>query len=386
MRQQDRDTPRRVPPVKPETDVKISAIELYEYDLTYSHGTYVMSKGRAAKQQPSNLVRVITDDGLEGWGEAATLSGNYLPVFAGGTRAALRELAPLLIGQDPRQTTHLQRLMSGTLMGQANAKNAFDVACWDIFGKSVDLPISALLGGVLNDSLPIFEAVPLSSTEESIDYVRKRSAQGIKRYQIKIGDDPVQDAARTRAIVDAFPDIFFFVDANAGYTLLEAQIAMRLLADTNLFFEQPCRDLADCATLRRISGLPMVIDEALLTHTDLYRAKFEVGAGAVNIKLGRLGGITPAVAMRNAAQDLGIHFCIEDCWGGDVTAAAVSHVAASAFPEYLMHTSFFNDWTNEHVAGYQPRVRNGRGAAPTGPGLGITVDPAALGAPKAVFK
>ena len=121
--------------------MKIKTIEIYEYKLTYSHGTYVMSKGRSAKEQPSNLVRVITDTGIEGWGEAATLSGNYLPVFAGSTSSALRELAPLLIGQDPRRSSHLQRAMSAHLMGQSNAKNAYDVACWDIFGKSVDLPI-----------------------------------------------------------------------------------------------------------------------------------------------------------------------------------------------------------------------------------------------------
>ena len=129
-----------------------------------------------------------------------------------------------------------------------------------------------------------------------------------------------------------------------------------------------------------------MIDESLLTFADLYRAKYEVTAGAVNIKLGRLGGITHAVNMRNAAQNLGMHFCIEDVWGGNVTAAAVSHVAASAQPEYLMHTSFFNDWTNEHVAGYQPRQVNGRGAAPTGPGLGIEIDRSFLGAPAATFR
>ena len=78
--------------------MKIAAIELYEFDLTYAHGNYVMSKGRSAKRQPSNLVRVLTDAGLEGWGEAATLSGNYLPVFSGSTREALRELAPHLLG------------------------------------------------------------------------------------------------------------------------------------------------------------------------------------------------------------------------------------------------------------------------------------------------
>ena len=367
--------------------MKITAIELYEYDLTYVHGTYVMSKGRSAKQQPSNLVRVLTDDGIEGWGEVATLSGNYLPVFAGSTRAALRELAPSLIGMDPRGTSRIQQVMSSILLGQANAKNAFDIACWDIFGKSVNLPIAALLGGVLSEDLPIFEAAPLASTEETITYVKMRSGEGIRRFQIKVGNDPHEDAARTRAVIEAADDdVFLFIDANGGWALQEAIVAMRHLEDADIYVEQPCRDMADCAILRRTSSLPMVMDESVLSMADLFRAKYEVTAGALNIKLGRLGGITPAVALRNAAQDLGMFLCIEDVWGGDVTTAAVSHVAASANPDSLMHTSFFNDWTNEHVAGYEPRVKNGRGAAPTGPGLGITVNLAALGAPVATFR
>jgi L-alanine-DL-glutamate epimerase-like enolase superfamily enzyme len=366
--------------------MKIAAIELYEYKLTYAHGTYVMSKGRAAREQPSNLVRIITDTGIDGWGEAALLSGNYLPLFSGGTRAALRELAPALIGEDPRRVTRIQNIMTSILTGQNNAKSAFDIACWDIFGKSVNLPISALLGGVLNESLPIFEAIPLASTEENIAYVKKRSAEGIRRYQIKVGDDPKADAERTRALVNASDkDIFFFIDANAGWTFLEASVAMRALEDLDIYVEQPCTDVADCAMLRKISPLPMIMDESVVTFHDLYRAKNDVSAAAINIKIGRVGGITPAVNIRNAAQGLGMHFCIEDIWGGDVTAAAVSHVAASAQPGNLLHTSFFNDWTEEHVAGYQPRVRNGRGKAPEGPGLGITVDRSLIGDPVAVF-
>ncbi len=366
--------------------MKISTIELYEYQLTYSHGTYVMSKGRAASQQPSNLVRILTDDGLEGWGEAAILSGNYLPLFAGGTRAALREIAPYLIGEDPRRSTRIQTIMSSVLTGQNNAKGAFDIACWDIFGKSVELPISALLGGVLTTDLPIFEAIPLASTEENIEYVRNRSAVGIRRYQIKVGDDPRADAARTRAIIEASDDdIFFFMDSNAGWTFLEASVAMRAVEDLGIYVEQPCADPSDCAMLRKISPLPMIMDECVITLPDLHRAKYEITAGAINLKLGRVGGITPAVVMRNAAQGLGMHFCIEDIWGGDVSAAAVSHVAANAQPGNLLHTSFFNDWTDEHVAGYQPRTVNGRGAAPVGPGLGITVDRSMIGDPVASF-
>lgn len=366
--------------------MKIARIELYEYNLTYSHGTYVMSKGRAASQQPSNLVRIVTDDGIEGWGEAAILSGNYLPLFAGGTRAALREIAPLLIGEDPRAVTRVHNIMNSVLTGQNNAKSAFDVACWDVFGRSVGLPVSALIGGVLSTSIPIFEAIPLASTEENIDYVKRRGAEGIRRYQIKVGDDPRADAVRTRAIIEASDeDIFFFIDANAGWTFLEASVAMHALADLGVYVEQPCIDFDDCARLRKVSTLPLIMDEGVITFADLHRAKYSVSAGAINIKIGRVGGILNAVNLRNAAQNLGLHFCIEDIWGGDVSAAAVSHVAASAQPANLLHSSFFNDWTNEHIAGYQPRVKGGRGAAPTGPGLGITVDRSLVGAPVATF-
>lgn len=130
-----------------------------------------------------------------------------------------------------------------------------------------------------------------------------------------------------------------------------------------------------------MSGLPLVMDESVVNSAELYRAKYEAGAGSVNIKLGRVGGITGAARMRAVAQDLGMTMCIEDVWGGDVTSAAVAHVAASTMPEALLHASFFNDWTKEHVAGYQPRSCKGRGQAPTSPGLGINVDAGALGAP-----
>ena len=160
---------------------------------------------------------------------------------------------------------------------------------------------------------------------------------------------------------------------------------MRALEDLSIYVEQPCLDFADCAMLRKVSPLPMIMDESVITMADLYRTKYDVTAGAVNIKLGRVGGISQAVTMRNTAQDLGMHFCIEDVWGGDVTAAAASHVAASSRPGNLMHTSFFNDWTDEHVAGYQPRTVNGRGKAPEGPGLGITIDRGMIGDPVASF-
>ncbi|MFB9952953.1 mandelate racemase/muconate lactonizing enzyme family protein [Rhizobium puerariae] len=362
--------------------MKIAAIEVYGYELTYAHGEYVMSQGRAAQSQASTLVRIRTDEGLEGWGESSTLGGTYLPAFAEGTREGIRVMAPALLGLDPTNISTVHRLMDSVLLGQNSSKSAIDIACWDILGKVATLPISSLLGGVTQEDFPLYEAVPLASPDEMVDFVKKRGAVGINRFQVKVGNDPFEDAERTRAVAAACPDDAVIVaDSNGGWNLQAGIIAVRELAGLNVYVEQPCRDTADCAIVQKMSSLPLVMDESVVNSAELYRAKYEAGAGSVNIKLARVGGITAALRMRSLAQDLGMTICIEDVWGGDVTTAAVSHVAASTRPDALLHASFFNDWTNEHIAGHAPRSKQGRGKAPTAPGLGISVDVSALGKP-----
>jgi len=360
--------------------MKIKEIDVFGYELTYAHGEYVMSKGRSAQTQSSTLVRLRTDDGLEGWGETSTLGGTYLPSFTGGTRAALRDLAQAVVGLDPKNISMVHRVMDSVLLGQNNAKSAIDIACWDILGKAAALPVAALLGGVLLDDFPLYESVPLGSPEQMTNFVVKRKAAGISRFQVKVGNDPYEDARRTRSVVEvAGSEAVIIADSNGGWGLQSGIIFVRKMADLDIYVEQPCRETADCAIVQSMSTLPLVLDESVVNAGELYRAKYEAKAGSVNVKLGRLGGITGAARMRNQAHDLGMTVCIEDVWGGDVTTAAVSHVAASTAPETLMHASFFNDWTKEHVAGHQPRARNGRGSAPNSPGLGVEVDATALG-------
>ena len=86
---------------------------------------------------------------------------------------------------------------------------------------------------------------------------------------------------------------------------------------------------------------------------------------AINLKLNRVGGLTNAKLVRDVAVELGIRLTIEDSWGGDLTSAAVSHLGASTPPHALFAVSFMNDWTDNHLAGYQPRSIDGRGSAPT---------------------
>jgi L-alanine-DL-glutamate epimerase-like enolase superfamily enzyme len=362
--------------------VKIAGVDVFGYEVRYAHGEYVMSGGRAAATQTGTLVRLRTGDGLHGWGEITPLGATYLPTFTDGVRTALEFLAPHLLGLDPTNISAVTRVMDAVLMGHQYAKSPVDIACWDIRGRAVGLPVAPLLGGVLQEDFPLYEAVPLGPPESMASFVQRRRDAGINRFQLKVGNDPHDDAARTRAVVEkAAADTIVIADANGGWSLLDARIAMNAMAGLPVFIEQPCRTTGDSVLAARGSRLPLVLDESIVTLSDVYEAKHAAGVSSINVKLSRAGGLTGAARMRDVMQELNLMVSVEDMWGGDVITAAVSHLAASTRPESLLMVSFMNDWTDGHLAGHQPRSAGGRGSAPTGPGLGIEVDASALGEP-----
>jgi len=326
---------------------------------------------------------VVTDGDVDGWGETCPLGQTYLPAHAEGARSALRVLVPALIGSDPCNLAAVGTRMDATLAGHGYAKSALDVACWDILGKVTGQSLATLLGGQRQERYPLYVAVPLGSPEEMTAYVRARRAEGVHRFQLKIGADPWEDAARVRGVVEATDagDVVI-ADANGGWRLQDAMTAARLLEPLlRVYLEQPCPTLEECATVRSLTTLPMIYDEIVTDVPSLLAAAQRGGASGVNLKIGRVGGLSSARILRDVAQALGLSLTIEDSWGGDIVTAAVSHLAASVRPDSLFTVSFMNDWTRDHVAGYEPRSRDGWGAPPPGPGLGIRVDSAMLGRP-----
>lgn len=113
-----------------------------------------MSGNRAATSEVGDLVRVRTDEGLEGWGEITPLRDLYLPTHWAEVCASLHALAPRLIGADPTNLSGVHRIMSSTHLGGGFGKTAIDVACWDLLGKAACLPVSVFLGGGLQDDFP----------------------------------------------------------------------------------------------------------------------------------------------------------------------------------------------------------------------------------------
>ena len=360
----------------------IQRVEVYSYELGYRYGEYVMSGGRVVRTLSSTVVRVIADDGLDGWAETCPLGNTYLAAHAKGAVAALHELCPAVIGADPTNLAVVRRRMDEALMGHNYAKSAIDIACWDLFGKAVGRPVCDLLGGRLNDDLPMYKAVPLAAVDTMVAFVLEQRAAGVHRFQLKVGADPRDDARRALAVLAATAEgDTVLADANGGWRRQDALVAARLLEGSDrLYLEQPCPTLEECLLVRRNTNLPMILDEVITDVNALIGAAAAGGMEAINLKLNRVGGLTPARLMRDTAVALGIRLTIEDSWGGDLTSAAVAHLGASTDANALFAVSFMNDWTDNHVAGYQPRSVDGRGSAPVLPGLGVTVDRSVLGA------
>ena len=363
--------------------MRISRVDVFGYDLTYVYGEYVMSGGRVIERLPSTVVRVRTDEGLAGWGEVCPLGTAYLPAHAGGARAALQELAPAVVGLDPTNLAAVNGAMDATLLGHGYAKSPVDVACWDLLGQIAGLPVSALLGGVRQERFPLYKAVPLGPVEEMLDFVAARRSEGVRHFQLKIGGDPIEDAARVRAVADGLEDEDRLVaDANGGWRLRDALLAARLIEGIGrVFLEQPCPTLAECRSVRAVTSLPLVLDEIVSDMPSFLEATALGGLAAINLKISKVGGLTKSRAIRDVAEGLGIALTVEDTWGGDLVTASVAHLAATVRPDTLFTVSFMNDWTVEHIASHQPRSEGGVGTAPTNPGLGVEVDVESLGEP-----
>jgi cis-L-3-hydroxyproline dehydratase len=364
--------------------VKVTQVDVYSFHLHYVHGDYVMSDGRRTTTLLTTIVRLTTDTGLTGWGEVCPLGPTYLPSHAGGARAALAELAPAVLNADPTNLHDVHRRMNSALAGHAYAKSPIDIACWDILGKVTGQPVSVLLGGVANERFLLYEAVPLGDPEEMLEQFRSRTEAGIRHFQLKIGDDPHRDVDRIAAILEhTNANHRIVADANGGWNRQEAMVAMNLLRNIDKVFhlEQPCPTLEDCLYVRQHCDLPIVLDEVITDVHSLLRAYYARGMEAFNLKISKFGGLSGAKLVRDLAHDLGLRVTIEDSWGGDLTTAAVSHLAASTDPNTLFTVSFMNDWVTDHIAGYQPHSDGGTGQAPIGPGLGVTVDESQLGKP-----
>ncbi|MBT3615428.1 MAG: mandelate racemase/muconate lactonizing enzyme family protein [Verrucomicrobia bacterium] len=362
--------------------MKISKISVFQVDLPLHEGTYNWAGGKSVKVFDSTVVCVETDEGITGHGEVCPLGPVYLPAYAEGARAGIQVLAPALLGQDPTQLAKLNRHMDATLKGHPYVKSAIDMACWDILGQATGQPVCNLLGGRYGDDFLLYRAISQEAPEAMAGKVAGYRAEGYRKFQLKVGGDPETDIERIRAVsAELQRGDVLIADANTGWLMHQAARVVRAVKDIDVYIEQPCETFEECYSIRKMTDHPFVLDESIDGLPILLRANSLQAMDVVNIKISKFGGLTKARQARDLCVSLGIAMTIEDSWGGDIITAAISHLAHSTPTELLFSSTDFNSYVTISNANDAPQRNNGRLAASTAPGLGITPKMEVLGQP-----
>lgn len=353
--------------------MRITRIFAHRVELPLREGSYKWSGGKSVTVFDSTIVGIETNTGLIGYGEVCPLGPFYLPAYAEGVRAGLRELGPHLLGYDPCEITKLNYRMDAALKGHPYVKSAIDIACWDILGQVTGLPVCVLLGGRYGESIRLYRAISQESPEQMAHNVAQYRKEGYTRFQLKVGGDPDQDMERIRQVRNILqPTDRLVADANTGWTQHEAIRVVRAVRDLDVYIEQPCLTYEECLAVRQHTDHPFVLDENIDGLEMLLRAKADLAMDMVNLKISKLGGLTKTKQIRDLCVAMGIAMTLEDSWGGDITTAAIAHLAHSTPEEFRFTSTDFNSYVTVSTAHNAPQRVNGFMQASTQAGLGIT--------------
>ena len=369
-------------PDMPAIAARITAVSAWQLPLTGLNGGYAFGDGRREPVTTTTMVRIDTDTGVSGWGEACPLGANYLPDHAGGVAAALPVLASAILGADACHPAAVMQRMERTMAGESFAKSALDMACHDVLGRVAGLPLHALLGGAFSLEVPLYYSVAQDEPEAMAAAAERAYKAGYRHIQIKVGGDPASDIERIRAVAAAVGDAdMLLCDANRGWRRVDALRVVSATSQLEFALEQPCERYDDCLAVRRTAERPFKLDESVRSVDDVLRAHRDEACDITAVKIAKAGGLSRARVMRDLCSAIGLPMTVEDVWGGDLVGAACAHLAASTPPGTLLHTGDLHNYHVEHYAGGGPAVAGGNMSVPTSPGLGVLPDSQALGEP-----
>lgn len=336
-----------------------------------AHGEHVVS--------PYVVVRIHTDEGLVGLGEA-TLAPRWSGETSPGCVAVINGLfAPLLIGEDPTQIEALRTRINGAIRCNPFTKAAVEMALWDLTGKAQGVPVYELLGGKVRESLPMKMVVGGFDVPKATALAQRFLDWGAKCLKVKVGID--DDLGRVGAIRElAGPDIRIGIDANQGWDLETARRMLRELDPLDILFaEQPIPgdDPTELAELRRSTSIPIMADESIFTANDARQLTSCEAADILSVYPGKHGGIAATVEIAQIAEAAGIVCSMGSNLELGIGTAAQLHLGA-ALPTIASEQypgDFLGPLYHEVDLLAEPLTLGPDSARPPeGPGLGVEVD------------
>jgi O-succinylbenzoate synthase len=321
------------------------------------------------------LVEVFSGD-LIGYGECvADRDPGYSYETTGTAWHILRDfLIPAVLGREISTAEDLQRCMNH-VRGHPMAKAGLEMAFWDLLGKESGRSLSQLLGGQA-DRVPVGVSIGIQgSVEELLEAVANYCEQGYRRVKIKI--KPGRDVAEAEAVRRAFPGLLLQVDANSAYTLETAAALRPLDALDLLLIEQPLAedDLWDHRKLQDQFQTPICLDESILSARHARQALEMKGCRIINIKAGRVGGLSQAVSIHDLCLAQGV-----PVWCGGMLETGVgraSNLALASLPGFTLpgDISATDRYYSEDITHERFELNpDSTITVPTAPGLGVTID------------
>jgi L-Ala-D/L-Glu epimerase len=357
--------------------MKITQLEAIPFKIPYSK-TLRFASGEVHAAEHV-LVRVHTDDGLVGVAEAPPRPFTYGETQAGIVAVIQQIFTPQVVG-----LTLLEREVVGARLartvGNPAAKAAVDMAIWDALGRTLELPVSELLGG-FTDRMRVAHMLGFDEPAAMVgEAERMRETYGVGTFKIKVGRRPVSlDTAVVRALRERFGNaVELYVDGNRGWTASESLQAMNEMADLGLLFAEelcPADDVLGRRWLVGQLGVPFIADESVPTPADVTREVLAGAATAISIKTARTG-FTGSQRVHHLAEGLGIEVLMGNQIDGQLgTACTVAFGAAYHLTSRRAgELSNFLDMSDDLLA--EPlQIRDGVLCVQPGPGLGVEIDP-----------
>lgn len=294
--------------------------------------------GDSNQGAPHVYVKIVSEDGFEGWGEARPSHRWSYETIETVVSTIHKYIKPLLIGQKADNLTAIHEMIdkeisSGISKGQPICKAAVDMAIYDLIGQSSNKTLSELWLGKSKEHIDLSFLISTRSLDEAAEKARYARENGFKAVDVKIGFNVDFDMEVLETVKSEVPNLFFRVDANQGYTLPEAIKAAKKMEKIGVdVFEQPLKanDLLGARELRRKTSVPIALDESIWSPSDVLQAiRLEACDYAV-IKLTKMGGITGAKLAGEIAKEANLGLL-----GGGLTESSLGLTCSAHLFNYL---------------------------------------------------